>query len=275
MRALLVCNRPERLTSMVQCLKESGHEVKASSSEMALTAISQDRPDLVFITTWDISSLPNFFLKLQRLYTLNQRTHYYPVIIAITNHEEVDLDGLYNMGFDLVSEIPLREPVLMAQVMALDRRLGISCRTLASPHLLVDLHTHHVFLKANQGTLLASLNVGQVQFILLKCFLRYPQRVWTRPELLEKLSVESESQKITESLDIRVVDGNIYRLRKAIREALEGVPKGWRINKGYKEGFFHTERSGGYFFLDAIKMEGEIDAGEFYLAQQTAMIVGC
>jgi len=61
----------------------------------------------------------------------------------------------------------------------------------------------------------------------------------------------------------------------AIREALEGVPKGWRINKGYKEGFFHTERSGGYFFLDAIKMEGEIDAGEFYLAQQTAMIVGC
>ncbi len=271
MRALLICNRPERLTSMIQCLREAGHEVKASSAEMALTAINQNRPDLIFITTWDISSLPSFFLKLQRLYGLNQRNSYYPVTIAITHHEEVDLDGLYNMGFDLASEIPLREPVLMAQVMALDRRLGISCRTLASPHLLVDLHTHRVFLKANQGTLLASLNVGQIQFILLKCFLRYPQRIWTRPELLEQLSIESESQRITESLDIRVVDGNIYRLRKAIRDALEGVPKGWWIDKRYKEGFFHTERSGGYFFLDAIRMEGEIDASEFHLAQQTAM----
>lgn len=265
MRTLLVCNRPERLSSLIKCLREEGHEIKAASSEMALAAIGRSLPDLVIIATWDLASLPNFFLEVQRLYQL---TGYHPVIVAITNQEGVDIDCLYNIGFDLVSEVPLRETQVVAQIMALDRRLGLSARTLVSPHLLCDLHSRSVFIKNSNGTLFTSLAaIGQIQFILLKCFLRHPRRIWSRVELLDQLKIESDCHKEVETIDIRLVDGNVYRLRKLVKDALFHVPMTKTIDTGYKDAFFHTERSGGYFFLDAIKFQGEIN--ELHVLRQT------
>lgn len=253
----MICNEPEHLATLAQCLDEAGHEVNICSCEASLTVIGQDRPDLVFVAIWNILSLPSFFLQFQRLYApLNNG--YSPVIIAITNHESLDVGHLYNMGFDLVAEMPVRELVLMAQVAAIDRRLGLSRRTVTSDHLLVNLHTHDVFVKTQHGRLLAHLSIGQVQFILLKYFMQHPNRIWTRLELLERLGEEVESTRIMDTFDLRLIDGNVYRLRRAIKTALDGLAEPWQVGKGFREAFLHTERAGGYFFCDAIVLHQDI-----------------
>jgi len=253
----MVCNEPEHLATLAQCLDEAGHKVNICSCEASLTVIGQDKPDLVFVATWNILSLPSFFLQFQRLYApLNNG--YSPVIIAITNHESLDVGHLYNMGFDLVAEMPVREVVLMAQVAAIDRRMGLSRRTVTSDHLLVNLHTHDIFVKTQQGRLLAHLSIGQVQFILLKYFMQHPKRIWTRPELLDRLGEEVESTRIMDTFDLRLIDGNVYRLRRAIKTALDDLAKPWQVGQGFREGFLHTERAGGYFFCDVIVLHQDI-----------------
>lgn len=267
MRALFICSKNERLRSLGARLKDAGHEVKDTGIQTSMAVIGRDHPDILFVPMWEtatwegeILSLSDFFLSLRQLYSFTLPTGHYPVVIAITNHAHVggDVDLLYKAGFDLTFEMPIRESVLLGQLMAFDRRLGISSRTLASPHLLVDLHTHHVFLKTNQGTILTRLNLGQIPFILLKCFLQYPQRIWTRTELLDQLNLESGHHNHKETVDIRVVDSSMYRLRKCIKDALEETSEGWWIDHRYKEGFFHTERAGGYYFLDTVSLLGEL-----------------
>ena len=144
----------------------------------------------------------------------------------------------YKSGADDYMNKPFCFEELQVRVNALCRRgernIAKTCY-LESPRLILDLQHIQVFKRMGPG---AGASIQQVkltpkEYELLKILMTYPERTWTRDELMEKLwPNEGES---------RVLDTYISRLRRKL-DGGEGGAK--------QPSFIETRRGFGYIFAD-------------------------
>lgn len=140
-----------------------------------------------------------------------------PYILMVTaKGEELDRIIGLSTGADDYLVKPFSPRELVARVRALLRRSlrqGGQSPQLQSPHFQIDPQQREA-LRSQPGSDPEPLSLTTLEFDLLATFVSYPGRVWTRPQLIEKLWGDDFFG------DERIVDAHVARLRKKVEPDL-------------------------------------------------------
>ncbi|NER79813.1 MAG: response regulator transcription factor [Leptolyngbya sp. SIO1D8] len=136
-----------------------------------------------------------------------------PYILMVTaKGEEMDRIVGLSTGADDYLVKPFSPRELVARVRALLRRSlrhGGQTPQYQSPHFQLDT-TQRTAMRSHLNGEPETLSLTTLEFDLLTTFVSYPGRVWTRPQLIEKLWGADFYG------DERIVDAHIARLRKKV-----------------------------------------------------------
>ena len=202
-------------------LGKAGYETtKTASGDEALLLVRESAPDLVLLD-WMIEGTSGIEVcrRLRRL----PETKNIPIIMMTARGEESDrIRGLDTGADDYITK-PFSPKEMLARVGAVLRRVrpALAGGTLTFEDLEMDLATYRV----RRGG--EPIHLSPSEFRLLRHFMESPRRVFTREGLLD--TVWSEGSE----LDLRTVDVQIRRIRKA-------------LNEGGKPDLIRTVRSAGY-----------------------------
>lgn len=171
--------------------------------EEALAAVAELRPDLV-ILDWMLPSVSG--LEVCRCLRRGKDTKLLPIVMLTARTGEEDRVRGLDSGADDYVPKPFSLSELIARVRAVLRRtrpaLGES--RLTHGDVAMDLDTWRVY---RGGRL---VHLGPTEFRLLRHFLEYPRRVFSREQLLDAVWGRDVC------VEPRTVDVHIRRLRKAI-----------------------------------------------------------
>jgi len=203
-------------------LGRAGYAVQqAPDGRAARAAIADHFPDLVLMD-WMLPDISG--LELTRQLKRDQQTREIPVIIVTARAEEDDrVTGLDGGADDYIVK-PFSARELLARIRAALRRGGHGeDEVVKAGELALDAASHQV----SVGT--AEISLGPTEYRLLEFFMRHPDRVYSRTQLLDR--VWGGNVYVEE----RTVDVHIRRLRKAL------APHGY-------DRFIRTVRGAGYRF---------------------------
>ena len=185
-------------------LERDGFRVTvAADGEEALTAIAEDKPDLVLLD-W---MLPNASgLEVCRQIRRKTATRDLPVIMLTARGEEADRVRGLDVGADDYITKPFSITELMARVKALLRRArpARDAEVLRYADLELDIARHRVTRNGRP------IHLGPTEFRLLRFLMERPGRVYSREQLLD--SVWGHDIHV----ELRTVDVHIRRLRRAL-----------------------------------------------------------
>lgn len=206
-------------------LSRSGFNVwEAASAEEALPRLEGPLPDLLIID-WMLPGMSGVALA-QRL-RQDEHTASLPLIMLTARGEETDKLKSFDSGVDDYITKPFSPKELVARIKALLRRAGTpKDGILAVGPIRLDLNAHKVTIASTL------VKVGPTEFRLLELFMRNPDRVFGRSQLLDR--VWGRSIYVEE----RTVDVHVLRLRKTLK------PHGG-------DGLIQTVRGVGYRFSPA------------------------
>jgi two-component system phosphate regulon response regulator PhoB len=225
-RVLIIEDEAPLVTMLRYNLEREGFAVEAAADgEEALLLIAEHRPDAVLLD-WMLPLVSG--LEVCRQLRRAPATRSLPVIMLTARSEEGDrIRGLDSGADDYVVK-PFSPSELVARLRAVMRR----ARPNAADNLLryadvtMDLAAHRV---SRAGK---SVHLGPTEFRLLRHFLQYPVRVFSREQLLDRIWGQDVE------IEMRTVDVHIRRLRVA-------------LNKSGGTDLLRTVRSVGYA-LDSI-----------------------
>jgi two-component system phosphate regulon response regulator PhoB len=222
-RRILVVEDERAIREMVSFnLGRAGYSVSsAADAREARAAIADHRPDLVLMD-WMLPDVSG--LELTRQLKRDPETKEIPVIMLTARGEEDDrVTGLDGGADDYVVK-PFAPRELLARIRAALRRLEASDAEVVSAGTLeLDSASHEV----SAGGIEVAL--GPTEYRLLEFFMRHPDRVYSRAQLLDR--VWGGNVYVEE----RTIDVHIRRLRKAL------TPTG-------HHGLIRTVRGSGYRF---------------------------
>ncbi len=204
---LIVEDEPAQVALLTYNLEAEGFRlIHTSDGDEALTLAIEEAPDLI-ILDWMLPNLSG--LEICRQLRRNEDTCAVPIIMLTARGEEADrIRGLETGADDYVTK-PYSVNELVARVRALLRRSHPASRgaTISYAGIVLDAAQHKV---TRNGQ---SLELGPIEFRLLKALIERPGRVWSRNQLLDKVwSRDSD-------IDQRTVDVHIGRLRKTLNSA--------------------------------------------------------
>ena len=184
-------------------LRRSGFTVNAfGNANDALIALEDCPPDLVLLDLM----LPGL-QGLQFLEILRQRDKATPVIVISARKSEADIIKALEQGADDYLPKPFSLKLVEAKIRAVSRRGGNGenrGQALKGGGITIDLNTH----KAWNGE--EPIHLTQKEFELLSLFLKKPERIFTRNQLLN-LVWGYDSDLVT-----RTVDAHVAVLRKKL-----------------------------------------------------------
>ena len=185
-------------------LTRAGHHVvRAPDAETALRLLRDALPDLVLLD-WMLPGLPG--IELARRLRTDDRTRTIPIIMLTARGEEQDKVLGLEIGADDYITKPFSPRELVARIKAVLRRR--SPQTTEDPvevgGLRLDPATHRV----SAGEM--AIGLGPTEFRLLHFLMTHPERVHSRPQLLDQ--VWGDHVFVEE----RTVDVHIRRLRSAL-----------------------------------------------------------
>ena len=204
---LIVEDETALVTLLRYNLERAGFEVgEALDGDTALTAIAERIPDLVLLD-WMLPGVSG--IEICRQLRRNPATRNLPIIMLTARGEEADRVRGLECGADDYVAKPFSPPELIARINAVLRRIrpALAEETLAVGEVRMDLARHRVTRNDRE------LHLGPTEFRLLRHFLEYPDRVFSREQLLD--SVWGSDIFV----DPRTVDVSIRRLRKVLNEA--------------------------------------------------------
>ena len=200
---LVVDDEPAICDLICTGLEMAGYQTrKAANGQIALQMIINEQPDLV-VLDWmmPMMSGPELTTRLKR----EGRTKDIPVILLTARSEEEDkIKGLECGADDYVTK-PFSPRELNARVKAVLRRSAASSNDQLSIGAL-SCHPDEQLCRID-GTV---ITMGPKEYKLLEFFMRHPNRVFSREQLLDKVWGGNVY------IDERTVDVHIRRLRKAI-----------------------------------------------------------
>jgi two-component system phosphate regulon response regulator PhoB len=222
-RRILVVEDEPAIREMVSFnLGRAGFAVAlAGDAREARAAVADQRPDLVLMD-WMLPDTSG--LELTRQLKRDANTREIPIIMLTARGEEDDRVAGLDGGADDYIVKPFAPRELLARIRAALRRLdGGGDETVTAGALKLDSASHQV---SSAG---AEIALGPTEYRLLEFFMRHPDRVYSRTQLLDR--VWGGNVYVEE----RTVDVHIRRLRQALS------PHG-------HDRFIRTVRGAGYRF---------------------------
>lgn len=206
--AILVVEDEPAIQELVAftCTTHGYSVVRADSVGLAQQAVRSELPDLV-ILDWMLPDRSGIdFLRELRAH---ERTRLLPVIMLTAKSAETDRVAGLDAGADDYVVKPFSPRELMSRVRAVFRRRAPehAGEPLSYGPLTIDPARHEVLVDGKP------IKMGLAEFKLLKYLLSHPERVLSRPQLLD--SVWGDHVFIEE----RTVDVHVLRLRKALAQA--------------------------------------------------------
>lgn len=187
-------------------LVRDGHEVlEAEDVTTAKATFTDSEPELA-IVDWmlpDTSGI-DFIRWLRR----QKQTRHIPVIMLTAKSEESDTITGLDAGADDYMSKPVSIQELLARIRALSRRPGkleSDAYLLEAGPVQVNTSKHEVHIDGQR------VDIRQTEYKLLCFFLKHPERVWSRSQILDRVWGRSVY------LDERTVDVHMLRLRKALK----------------------------------------------------------
>jgi two-component system phosphate regulon response regulator PhoB len=185
-------------------LARAGHHVvRATDAETAQRLLRDALPDLVLLD-WMLPGMPG--IELARRLRADERTRSIPIIMLTARGEEQDKVLGLEIGADDYITKPFSPRELVARIKAVLRRRSPQATEdpVEVSGLRLDPATHRV----NAGE--QAISLGPTEFRLLHFLMTHPERVHSRPQLLDQ--VWGDHVFVEE----RTVDVHIRRLRSAL-----------------------------------------------------------
>ncbi len=185
-------------------LSRTGHIIEeASDCASARYAIERRLPDLVLLD-WMLPDSPG--IELLREVRRNPRTRELPVVMLTSRSEEHDRISALKSGADDYVTKPFSREELMLRIEAILRRCNrvVEAGKLDFGPLSLDSTSHRAVIDGKE------LNLGRMEFRLLRFLMMSPDRVFSRCQLLDQ--VWQSGGHIEE----RTIDVHIMRIRLAL-----------------------------------------------------------
>lgn len=186
-------------------LISKNYKVKAAESGgVAFELLADKNPDLI-VLDWMLpdTSGPEIIQKIRK----DKIQREIPILMLTARAEEMDKVKGLEVGADDYMTKPVSLKELDARIKALIRRSqGLSVeKTITRGPMIINLD--------NNALLINNVNVdiGQTEFRLLHYFMRKPERIHSRAQLLDQVWGQSTF------IDERTVDVHILRLRKILK----------------------------------------------------------
>ena len=203
-RILIVEDEPAIREMLAMTLEQGGYEaVEASNVEEAQGLIGNE-PLVLVLLDWMLpdQSGVEFARRLKR----DELTRHLPIIMLTARSEEEDKVRGLEAGADDYITKPFSNRELLARIKAVIRRATPEAgeEVLQAGGLALDPVSHRVTAGGDE------VELGPTEFRLLRFFMGYPERVFSRSQLLDR--VWGGNVYVEE----RTVDVHIRRLRKAL-----------------------------------------------------------
>jgi two-component system phosphate regulon response regulator PhoB len=203
-KVFLVEDEQSIITLVEYNLKKEGFKVLISSDgEDALKEIKSQEPDLVLLD-WMLPNLSG--IDICKSLRKDKKFQDLPIIMLTAKGQEEDKVSALNAGADDYITKPFGHSELVARINALLRRSKprVAEDKITYEDLIIDRIQRKVFRKEIQ------IDLGPTEYRMLDFFIRNPQRVYSRDQLLSNVWADNIN------VESRTVDVHIRRLRKAI-----------------------------------------------------------
>ena len=208
MKKILICEDEESIRSfLVVCLRRAGYTVvEAASGEEALSRYDADPTITMALLDGMLPGIDGFEV-CRRLRRRDSRMGI--IMLTALTREEEKVGGLQSGADDYVTK-PFSTAELVARVDALHRRLQLPT---TDGEDAARMHSGDYVLDRNANTLQwdgETVELTQLECLLMTYFLKNPGRLITRSELLESV------WRSEEYAEEKIVDVNIRRLRMKV-----------------------------------------------------------
>jgi two-component system, OmpR family, phosphate regulon response regulator PhoB len=193
-------------------LQKEGFRVEhAADGEEGLLKVAEETPDLV-ILDWMLPKVSG--VEVCRQLRARPATRRTPILMLTARGEDSDKVRGLDIGADDYVVKPFAMSELTARIRALLRR--------TRPEL-VEERLEYAGVVLDRGTRRVTrsgrtVHLGPTEFRLLDFFMQRPGRVFSREQLMDAVWGPNTY------VELRTVDVHVGRLRKALREGLEGDP---------------------------------------------------
>jgi two-component system phosphate regulon response regulator PhoB len=200
--------------------KEGFRVAVCPDGDDALTAVDEERPDLVLLD-W---MLPNVSgIEVCRQIRTSKETRDLPVIMLTARGEEEDRVRGLDVGADDYVTKPFSMSELVARMRAVLRRTAPALA--GDVATFADLVLDRQLCRVRRGK--RDIHLGPTEFRLLDTLMQRPGRVFSREQLLDRVWGQDVY------VEIRTVDVHIGRLRKALIRRGETDPIRTVRSSGY------------------------------------------
>lgn len=207
-------------------IQREGFEfIEAQDTLEAIGKIEEKLPNLILLD-WMLPGQSG--IEFAKLLRRKKETARLPIIMLTAKTQELDKLASFDVGVDDYITKPFSIRELLARINAVLRRVDGDKKEnqkLQIQNLVLEPEFHRVMINSK------TIKLGPTEFRLLHYFMRNPERVHSRGQLLNQVWGE------TVYVEERTVDVHIRRLRKALAE------------EGYDR-FIQTVRSAGYRFSE-------------------------
>lgn len=204
-KILIVEDEPSQLELLSYNLNAEGYDIyKAETGEEGLLVLKETTIDLVLLD-WMLPQTSG--IEICRQIKRDKNTCNIPIIMITARGEEDDkVRGLDTGATDYVVK-PYSIKEMLARVRSALRTTNISNGTnaLVYQNISMDMTRHKITID-NQA-----LDLGPLEFKLLRVFMESPGRVFSRDQLLERVWGSNNLE-----VETRTVDVHIGRLRKQL-----------------------------------------------------------
>ena len=205
---ILIVEDEESILELIAInLKQSGfNPMRAINAEFAEKIVGEAIPDLI-VLDWMLPGMDG--IEFAKRLKMNSSTKKIPIIMLTAKSEEDNkLQGL-NVGADDYMTKPFSPKELIARIKAVLRRKAPEQVKEPIMHKNLFLDPNKLILKSHEK----KINIGPTEFKLLYFFMRNPDIIFSRNQILDKVW---GNQSV---IDDRTVDVHIKRLRDSLKNS--------------------------------------------------------
>ena len=205
MFSILVCEDDFAIKTMISTkLKQENYSVyTAQNGQEALNLMEKQQIDLV-ISDIMMPEMDGY----EFVQTLRETKHTLPILMITAKSQLESLEAAFKLGVDDYMVKPLRLEELVLRVKALLRRSQLEAeKVLTFTHTRLDYNA----LTMTELTTGEQLQIPPKEFFLLYKLLSYPEKIFTRLDLLDDI------WGMEEDYDERLIDACIKRLRQKLK----------------------------------------------------------
>ena len=205
MFSILVCEDDFAIKTMISTkLKQENYSVyTVQNGQEALNLMEKQQIDLV-ISDIMMPEMDGY----EFVQTLRETKHTLPILMITAKSQLESLEAAFKLGVDDYMVKPLRLEELVLRVKALLRRSQLEAeKVLTFTHTRLDYNT----LTMMELTTGEQVQIPPKEFFLLYKLLSYPEKIFTRLDLLDDI------WGMEEDYDERLIDACIKRLRQKLK----------------------------------------------------------